>query len=267
MSNLATQTDKFSLEKEGNIAVLTIKTSEKINQFCGESLNELSQILTELEKDDSIGVLIFTGVGKAFVAGANIKQMVEMDQQKGEDLSKLGQSVFNQVENLDFITIAAINGIAVGGGCELSLACDYRIASETAQLGQPEISIGTIPGWGGCYRLPRLIGYKNARDMIFTGKFVSSREAQEIGLVDAVTAPEELINEAKKLAQPLLEKSRLTLKYAKKALRAGLDLTKEEAMLEERKLFGLSFASEDKKEGMTAFLEKRKPVFNSSQLQ
>ncbi len=255
---------RFSMEKEGNIAVLTIKTSEKINRFCKESLNELSEILKEIDNDRSVGVLIFTGHGKSFVAGANIKQMVDMGQQEGEELAKLGQSVFNQAENLNCITIAAINGIAVGGGCELSLACDYRIASEAARLGQPEISIGTIPGWGGCYRLPRLVGYKHARDMIYTGKFVSASEAKEIGLVDELTPPEELLGTSKNFAQKLLEKSPLILNYAKKALRAGLDLQKDEAMKVEHYVFGLSFDSRDKKEGMSAFIEKREPEFKGS---
>ncbi len=260
MSNML-QSNRFSLKKQDNIAVLTIQTSEKVNQFCKDSLSELSGILQEIENDSSIDVLIFTGQGKVFVAGANIKQMVNMGQQEGEELAKLGQSVFNQVEILNCITIAAINGIAVGGGCELSLACDYRIASEAAQFGQPEISIGAIPGWGGCYRLPRLVGYKNARDMIFTGKFVSALEAREMGLVDEVVKPEELLNEAKNFAQKLLQKSPLILKHAKKALKAGIDLPKDEAMMAEYYYFGLSFASEDKKEGMNAFIEKRAPKF------
>ena len=261
MSDLKTQTDKYSLEKDGNIAVLTIKTSDKINQFSEEALKDLSEILKEIETDSSISVLIFTGHGKAFVAGANIKQMVDMGQEEGEALSELGQSVFNQVEELSCITIAAINGIAVGGGCELSLACDYRIASEQAQLGQPEISIGTIPGWGGCYRLPRLIGYRNARDMIFTGKFVPAEEALEKGLIDQIAQPEELMNEAKKLAENLLEKPSLILQCCKKALRAGLDMDKEQAMRVEQRYFGISFGTAEKKEGMSAFLEKRQPNF------
>ncbi len=261
MSNQIVQSDKFILEKDGSIAVLTIKTHEKVNQFSKEALIELSDILKRLEKDSSIGVLIFTGHGKAFVAGANIKQMLDMGQQEGEELSVLGQSVFNQVENLGFITIAAVNGVAVGGGCELSLACDYRIAVEEAQLGQPEISIGTIPGWGGCFRLPRLVGYKSARDMIFTGKFLPAQEALEIGLVDSVVKQDELISEAKKLAQTLLEKAPLALKYAKKALQAGINMSQAQAMRAEQELFGVSFATEDKKEGMSAFLEKRKPEF------
>lgn len=261
MTDIAINSDRFSVEKDGKIAILTIKTSEKINQFCSETLSEFSEILFEINQDKSIQALIFTGHGKAFVAGSNIKQMVNMNQQEGEELSKLGQSVFDQVENLDLITLAAINGIAVGGGCELCLACDFRIASDQAQLGQPEISIGTIPGWGGCYRLPRLVGYKNARDMILTGKFFTAPEALEIGLVDELAAPEELIDMAKKFAQNLLEKSPLTLRHAKKALKAGVELQKDVAMKVEHYLFGLSFGSEDKKEGMQAFLEKRKPVF------
>jgi enoyl-CoA hydratase len=263
MSNMV-QSDRFLLEKNNNIGILTIKTSEKINQLCQESLNELSKILEEINNDSSIDVLIFTGHGKAFVAGANIRQMVEMGQQEGEELAKLGQFVFNKIETLNCITIAAINGIAVGGGCELSLACDYRIASEEAQLGQPEISIGAIPGWGGCYRLPRLVGYKNARDMIFTGKFISAQEAKDMGLVDAVVKPEELLNEAKNFTLELLQKSPLILKYAKKALKAGIDLFKDEALMVEHYYFGLSFASEDKLEGMCAFLEKRTPNFKGS---
>ncbi len=261
MTTLSINSEKFSFEKEGNVAVLTIHTSEKINQFSIEALNEFSEILKKLETDKSIHALILTGRGKAFVAGANIKQMFDMGQQEAEEFAKLGQSVFNQVENSKFITIAAINGVAVGGGCELSLSCDYRVAVESAIFAQPEISIGAIPGWGGCYRLPRLVGLAQARDMILTGKMVSSEEALSIGLIDQVSKNDELLADAKKLADKLLTKSPLILQYAKEALRAGVTLDKAEADKREQHLFGLSFASEDRKEGMNAFIEKRTPEF------
>lgn len=258
--NMAGQ-KKFQIEKEGNIAVLTIKTSEKINQFSVEAHQELLQVFSEIEKDNSISVLIITGHGKAFAAGANINQMSEMNQEQGFEFAKLGQSVFDRVESLSCVTIAAINGAAVGGGCELSLACDYRIAVEDAKLGQPEINLGTIPGWGGCYRLPRLVGLTAARDMILTGKIISAREAFEINLVDKVVKGEELLNESKILAQKLLRNSPLILRYAKQAFSAGITMSKQDANLKEAELFGLSFASEDRKEGMSAFLEKREPRF------
>ena len=261
MTEISQETRKFSLEKQDNIAVLTIKTSEKINQFSIEALNELSSILDEINKDASISILIFTGNGKAFVAGADIKQMINMGQFEAEEFSKLGQSVFNKVDSLKCITIAAINGVAVGGGCELSLACDYRIAVEEAKLGQPEISIGAIPGWGGCYRLPRLVGYNNARDMFLTGKLIDTQEALKIGLIDKITTQENLLNSANELSKELLQKSPLILKFAKEALKAGITLDKDSADRKEQILFGLSFASEDRKEGMQAFIEKRKPEF------
>lgn len=252
------------LQKNGRVAILTIRTPGKINQFGLNMLAELSAIFDKIHQDSSISVLIITGRDKVFVAGGDIQEMVPMDSQAGQAISAKGQSVYTQVENLNCITIAAINGAAVGGGCELALACDYRIAVESAKIGLPEINIGILPGWGGCYRLPRLIGYPMARDIIFHGKIITAAEAKEINLVDQVVSTDELMQAAEALASPLLEKSPLALTYTKQALRAGITADQSTAHQIEQDLFGKLFDSHDKQEGMRAFLEKRSPKFTGN---
>jgi enoyl-CoA hydratase len=251
----------FLLDQTDNIAILTMNQPKSFNVFSLEVQKEFLEVLNEIEKNEQIKGLIITGAGSAFAAGADIKQMLKMNKNEAVELSKLGQTVFNKIENLKAITVAAINGAAVGGGCELALACDYRIAAEGTKLGQAEITIGIIPGWGASRRLARIVGLPAARDMIFTGRLLSAEEALNKKLVDHVVSKEKLLETAKSFLKELLSKSPLILQYAKKALKAGITLPDEQADLKEQELFGLCFETEDRIEGMKAFLEKRKPDF------
>ena len=254
----------FLLDQNDDIAILTMNQPKVFNRFSVEVISEFAEVLTEIENNNQIHALIITGASDAFAAGADIKQMVKMDTDDAIEFSKLGNAVFDRIENLKMMTVAAINGVAVGGGCELTLACDYRIAVEGAKLGQPEINFGIIPGWGGCRRLARIVGLPAARDLIFTGKVITSEEALEIRLVDQVVSKDELIETAGNLIKKLLKNSPLTLRYAKQALRAGFTLSDEQAALKERELFGLCFKTDDRLEGMNAFIEKRKPNFKGT---
>ncbi len=251
----------FLLEQTDNIAILTMNQPKAFNVFSVEVQKEFLEVLDEIEKNEQIKGLIITGAGAAFAAGADIKQLLKMTKNEAVELSKLGQNVFNKIEHLKAITVAAINGAAVGGGCELALACDYRIAAEGAKLGQAEITIGIIPGWGAARRLTRIVGLPVARDMIFTGKLLSAEEALNKKLVDEVVSKEKLLETVKSFLKELLSKSPLILQYAKETLRAGVTLSNEQAELKERELFGLCFDTKDRIEGMNAFLEKRKPDF------
>ena len=254
----------FLLDQTDDIAILTMNQPDVLNRFSIEVLKEFAEVLTEIEENNQIHGLIITGAGTAFAAGADIKQMVEMNTEDAIEFSKSGNVVFDKIENLKMITVAAINGVAVGGACELTLSCDYRIAVEGAKLGQPEINLAIIPGWGGCRRLARIVGQPATRDLIFIGKVITSQEALEIKLVDKVVSNEELIETARSLIQRLLKNSPLILQYAKQALRAGFTLSDEQAALKEQELFGLCFKTDDRLEGMNAFIEKRKPNFKGT---
>ena len=251
----------FLLDQIDEIVILTMNQPEVLNRFSIEVQNEFMQVITELEKNDDIHGLIITGAGKAFAAGADIKQMVGMTSNEATEFSKLGNAVFNRIENFKTITVAAINGVAVGGGCELALACDYRIAVEDAKFGQPEINLSIIPGWGGCRRLTRTVGLPTARDLIYTGRVITTKEALEIKLVDQVVSKDDLIETAKNLIKKLLKSSPIILRYAKECLRAGMMFSDEKVELKESELFGCCFETEDRPEGMNAFIEKRKANF------
>ncbi len=251
----------FLLEQTGSLAILTMNQPQILNSFSMEVQKEFLAILEELEKNPSLKGLIITGAGKAFAAGADIKQMAKMNADEALEFSRLGNQVFDKVENFKAITAAAINGAALGGGCELALACDYRIAAVEAKLGQPEINLGIIPGWGGCRRLARLVGFPTARELVLGGKIITSTEALALKLVDQVVDKTILIETAVNLMQNLLKNSPLILRYAKEALQAGHMLPPDQAARKEQELFSRCFQTEDQKEGMKAFLEKRKPDF------
>ncbi len=251
----------FLLDREDGIARLTMNQPKVRNRLSIAVLNELSALLDEIEEDSQSHALIITGAGSAFAAGADIAEMAKMNREQAIEFSRLGQTVFDRIENLNTITFAAINGPAIGGGCELALACDYRMAAEGVRMGQPEIAVGLIPGWGGTRRLARLVGLRSARDLILTGRLVTSEEALQMGLVDQVVSAEELLGAAETHVRNLLAKSPLILQYAKEALRAGTSLLAEEAESKESDIFGRCFETEDAREGLTAFLEKRKPIF------
>ncbi len=250
------------VNKEEEIAVVKLNRPEKLNTLNLEGLRELLEVFTVLERDDTVKTVVLTGAGeKAFSAGADIKKMEKMSFQEARVFSILGHEVTKKIENLNKPVIAAINGYALGGGCELALACDLRVASENVRIGQPEINLGIIPGWGGTQRLSRLVGLSKAKMLIYTGKVLNAEEALEIGLVDLVVKKEELMSKVMELAKEITNKSSLILSFVKKALNEGFNMDLNRGCELETELFSLCFSTEDHKEGMEAFLEKRKPEF------
>jgi enoyl-CoA hydratase len=249
----------IGVERDGAVAVVTIDRQEALNALDPPTLRELHGRLSELAGDAGVRAVVLTGAGeRAFVAGADIKAMSEMDIAAAEAWGALGHETALLLETMPKPTIAAVNGFALGGGCELALACDVRYAATTAKLGQPEVSIGIIPGWGGTQRLPRTVGIGMAKELILTGRLVDADEALRIGLVNAVFRPEELLEQAVELARSLAAKSPLVLAAAKQALNRTLygDLGAE------AEAFAGLFGSEDQREGMAAFIEKREPRFS-----
>ena len=244
-------------EREGRVAILTINRPDKLNALNDQVRDELLAELAKIEKDDAVGVVVITGAGeKSFIAGADISEFAgrsPFDQRH----AMRSPRIFDVMSTFPKPVIAMINGFCLGGGCELSMSCDMRIASEKARFGQPEINLGLIPGGGGTQRLPRLVGMGNAMRMILSGDMIPAAEAKEIGLVDLVFPPEELRAKTLELAGKIAAKSPLTLKVAKEALRASEKLAIEDGISYERDLFCLCFSSKDKEEGVAAFLEKR----------
>lgn len=250
------------IEKDSGIALVTINRPKALNALNAETLNELSQAFAALGTDNSIKVIILTGSGdKAFVAGADISFMRDLNAIEGRKFALLGQRVFSEIENLPKPVIAAINGFTLGGGCELAMSCDIRIASEKGKFGQPEVNLGVIPGFAGTQRLPRLVGKGIAKEMLYTGDMIGANDAYRIGLVNKVVPSEQLLDSAKELAQKIASKSTVTLRLCKEAVNEGLEMDLAKAIAHEANLFGLCFATEDQKEGMSAFLEKRPAQF------
>ncbi len=251
----------IKIEMEEHILIVTMNRPKAMNALNSQTLDELHMIFDMAKDDNDVYGVIITGEGKAFVAGADIVQMKPYKSEEGRDYAGYAQSTFNKIEALPKPVIAAVNGYALGGGCELSLSCDIRIASEKAQFGQPEVTLGIIPCFGGTQRLPRLIGAGLAKQMIYSGKFFSAEEALRFGLVNKVVAPEELLSEAKAMMKDIFKVSPLAVKYAKIAINKGGDMDLANALEFEKDLVGLCFATDDKETGMTAFLEKSKPSF------
>lgn len=249
------------LEQEGRIGIIKINRPEALNALNMDVLSDLDKAIDEVASDDSIEVIIITGEGKAFVAGADIAQMKDLDFEGGRRFGNMGQDVFRKIEKLEKPTIAAVNGFALGGGCELAMCCDLRIASSKAKFGQPEVGLGIIPGFSGTQRLPRLVGVAKAKELIFTGDIINAQEAEHICLVNKTVEREELMNETKKLAEKILKNAPLAVKYSNIAIKRGIETDIETGIGIEADLFGMCFASKDQKEGMTAFLDKRKPEF------
>jgi len=248
-------------KREGAIAYITINRPKAMNALNSKVIEELGQAVEILEGDKSIRVCIITGEGRAFVAGADIAQMANYGPAEGRALAYEGSGVFRRIELLDTVTIAAINGFALGGGCELALCCDMRIASEKAMFGMPEVGIGILPGFSGTQRLPRAISTAKAKELVLTGDFIGAEEAEKIGLVNKVVPGEELIAEAEKLAARVLKNAPTGVRFANRAIRLGLERGIEAGIILENDLFGKCFATEDQKEGMAAFLEKRKAEY------
>ncbi len=249
-------------EKKDNIGILTINRPDKLNAISNELTAELKSFLDEVEKDEGLRALIITGAGdKAFVAGADITELVERDARLGRKVSQERQDIFSRIENLPIPVIGAINGYALGGGLELALACNIRLASDKAQFGAPEVKLGIIPGDGGTQRLPRLVGLGRAMEMILTGDFIDAEEAYRIGLVNKVYLPEELMGKAIKLAQRIASRPPLAVRFAKEAVNRSQEGSPASGFTLESYLHALSCTTEDKKEGVKAFLEKRKGTF------
>jgi enoyl-CoA hydratase len=248
-------------EKKDGVAIVTMNRPEAMNALNSETFHELNDVLDDLEKDAGIGVVIITGAGKAFVAGADIVEMKDMDGQQSRTFSKLGQQVFRRMETMEKIFIGAINGFALGGGCEYAMACDLRIASEKAKFGQPEVNLGVTPGFAGTQRLPRLVGLARAKELLITGDMITAEVALSWGLINSVVAPENLMDEAKSLAQKILSKGPVSIKMVKACINRGMQVDIDTAAAIEADAFGLCFASGETREGMTAFLEKREAKF------
>jgi enoyl-CoA hydratase len=246
------------LEKEDELAIVKINRPP-VNALNSEVVTEIHQMFDELEKDDQVKVIILTGEGKAFVAGADISEMVDFGPEGGAEFSKKGQAAFDKIENTPKPVIAAINGFALGGGCEIAMACDIRIAVEGAKLGQPEVNLGVIPGFAGTQRLPRLVGKGKAKELIFTGNMITAEEAEQIGLVNQVLTAEELMNTAKEMAKTIASKGPAAVRAAKFAINEGVNYELSKGLEIENEAFSKLFETEDQKEGMKAFLEKRKP--------
>lgn len=245
-----------------SVATITVNRPEAMNAMTTATLQEFDQVVAELESNPEVRSVIITGAGeKAFIAGGDISMLQGLDPAGARKLALLAQGVCSAIENSPKPYIAAINGYALGGGCELAMSCDIRIAAETARLGQPEVNIGTLPGFGGSQRLPRLVGKGRALEMILTGDMIDASEAWRIGLVNQVVPAGELQSVARKLALKLASKSLMALRLCKEAVMHGMEMDLPNACRFEADLFALSFSTADQKEGMAAFLEKRKPVF------
>lgn len=251
------------LKKEDKIGILSFNRPKALNAINSKVLNELDKALDEVMADDEIYVLIITGEGKAFVAGADIAEMKDKTPGEARQFAEVGMKVFRKIELMEKPVIAAVNGFALGGGCELAMSCDIRIASIKAKFGQPEVGLGITPGFAGTQRLPRLVGTAKAKELIFTGDIISAEEAEKIGLVNKVIEPEKLLEEAIGLARRIVKNAQGSVRYAKTAINRGIETDIETGMLIEKDIFGLCFTLNDQKEGMTAFLEKRKADFNN----
>ncbi|MGN2339044.1 short-chain-enoyl-CoA hydratase [Clostridium cagae] len=252
------------LEKEGHLAIVTINRPKALNALNSETLKDLDTVLENLENDSNIYAVILTGVGeKSFVAGADISEMKDLNEEQGREFGELGNKVFLRLENLDKPVIAAISGFALGGGCELSMSCDIRIASEKAKFGQPEAGLGITPGFGGTQRLARIVGLGKAKEMIYTCDIIKAEEAYRIGLVNKVVSLESLMDEAKAMANKIIANAPIAVKLCKDAINRGMQVDIDKAVLIEAEDFGKCFSSEDQTEGMTAFLERREKNFQN----
>ena len=250
-------------EKQDNIGIITINRPEALNALNTAVFNELEPLVGEIERDATLAALIITGEGRSFVAGADIGEQCPMDLEAGRKWARRGSSVFRRIEKLEIPTIAAVNGFALGGGCELALTCDIILASEKAKFGQPEVGLGITPGFSGTQRLPRRVGIGKAKELIFSGKMIKADEAKTIGLVNEVYAPEALMDAALEMARSFTKNAPIAVKYAKACIDRGMQMDLDDGIALENELFAMCFATADQKEGMTAFLEKRPAVFRN----
>ncbi|MGE4488156.1 MAG: enoyl-CoA hydratase-related protein [Kiritimatiellales bacterium] len=247
------------LEKKDHIGIVTMNRPEALNALNAETFVELENVLDKITADDEIYVVIITGAGRSFVAGADIGSMLPLNAVEGKLWGEHGNNVFLRLENLAKPVIAAINGFALGGGNELAMACDIRLASEKAKFGQPEVGLGITPGFGGTQRLPRIVGYGQAMRLILSGKTINAREAEKIGLVDGIYPPEELLPAALELAQAIAGQAQVAVRQSKRCIRKGMQTDIATGTAYEAEAFGICFATEDQKQAMSAFVDKRKP--------
>jgi len=253
------------VEKQDRVCVVTINRPDKLNALNSTAKNELKSLFEDLKKDAEVDVVILTGSGeKSFVAGTDIGELTELNEESGKAFAAGGQQVFSRIENLGKPVIAAVNGYALGGGLEIALACHIRLASENARFGQPEVNLGIIPGYGGTQRLARQVGEAKAMEMILTGDHIDAAEAQRLGLVNAVYPLADLLPNSKDMAAKIASKGQVAIRMALKAVHVSQEAHLTEGLEVEASLFGLCCATDDFKEGTTAFLGKRKPVFKGS---
>ena len=245
------------LEKQGHVGVLTIDRPEALNALNSQVLTDLDAAIDEVENDSEIYVAVLTGAGRSFVAGADIGEMKGFSSVEGKKFGVHGGNVFLKLENMSKPVIAAINGFALGGGCELAMSCDIRLASEKAKFGQPEVGLGITPGFGGTQRLPRIVGVSKAMELILTGKVIGAAEAKAIGLVSEVYPPEELMPKAMELANAICANAQIAVCESKRCIRMGMQTDIHTGSAFEAEAFGVCCGTEDKDEGMGAFLEKR----------
>lgn len=252
------------IEKKNNVAIVTINRPDKLNALNSQTIEDLKNAFTELQNDDTVFVIILTGSGeKAFVAGADISQLNKLDVITGKEFAERGQAVFSMIETMEKPVIAAVNGFALGGGCELALSCNIRLASDNAKFGQPEVNLGIIPGYGGTQRLTRLINSGRAMEYILTGDMIDSSEAFRIGLVNRVYPQSELMAKALEMAGKIVSKGQQAIRLSVKAVNIVDEVSGKEGLDYEAGLFSIACGTEDFKEGTRAFLEKRKPDFKN----
>ena len=247
-----------NLERQGRVGIITINRPEALNALNSAVLQDLETAIDAAAQDSGIDVIILTGAGRSFVAGADIGQMISYSSYEGKQLGVYGGELFLKLENMSKPVIAAVNGFALGGGCELAMSCDIRLASEKAKFGQPEVGLGITPGFGGTQRLPRIVGIGRALELILTAKTISAAEAKEIGLVNEVYAPEELMDKALELANAICANAQIAVQESKRCIRKGMQTDIYTGSAFEAEAFGVCCGTEDKDEGMGAFLEKRK---------
>lgn len=248
-------------EKKDHVAVLTVNRPDALNALTTQVLEDIGEAFRELQKDEEVRVIIITGAGRAFVAGADIEEMAELDLVEARVFGNAGQKVFREIEKSEKPTIAAINGYALGGGLELALCCDIRLASSAAVMGQPEVGLGIIPGFSGTQRLAKLVGKGRAAEMILTAENIRAEDALSYGLVNRVTEPDQLLDEAVAMAEKIASRAPLAVRWANDAIRRGLEVDIDSGIAIEADLFAMCFATADQKEGMKAFLERRPAVF------
>ncbi len=254
--------ENLTLDRDGSVVVLTINRPQVLNALNTQTIDDVRRAVLELKYDAAVRAVILTGAGeKSFVAGADINELAALTAAQGKEHALRGQHVFDVIENLGKPVIAAINGYALGGGCELAMACTIRIAAETARLGQPEINLGIVPGYGGTQRLPRLVGKGVALDLLLTGRQITAAEALQIGLVNRVVPAADLMTEARRLANELSLKAPIAIRYIIEAVNRGVEQPLDKGEFLEATLFGLVASTADMREGTKAFLEKRKAEF------